>query len=135
MKRGRPGRAHLTLISPSATDIKRPLIPFEPLPPKEQRIFSMVAAENPHLRQCDSVTLAAYAKCAVGLRNTDSASDFERLCRTLLAIARSLRISAQSRCHPKTLARHIDDEYVGPRPWDRDRETDDSDNDDEDDKP
>jgi len=136
MQRGRKGADHhLTLISPDATNIQRPITALKPLSPPEQKIFSMVAAENPHLRQSDSVLLTAFAKAGIGSFNTDNAQDFERLSRTLMSLATKLRISPQSRVDPKSLGRRIADQPVGPRcpkPWDRDRDRDDDDDDEED---
>lgn len=118
-KPGRRSAAHLTVISPDATNIRPPLIPLQPLKPAELKIFSFMARENEHLRPSDAVLLAAFARAATGLQSVDTAQDFERLARVCTHIATKLRICPQSRCHPKTLARRIADEYVGPRPWDR----------------
>jgi len=123
-QRGRRSSAHLSLISPGATNTRPPITALKPLTPQEQKIFSMVAAENPHLRQTDAVLLMAFAKAAVGSSNADSAQDFERLSRTLMSLATKLRISPQSRVDPKTLARRINDagmhqELYQRRPWDR----------------
>src|SRR5262245_19076190 len=119
MKRGRPGKAHLTIIKSDGTNSRPPLTPFDPLSPQEQKIFSMLATENVHLRQTDAILLAALAKCFIGLRNTDNAGDFQKLAASLVSLARQFRLSPQSRCDPKTLSRRIADQYDGPRPWDR----------------
>jgi len=73
MQRGRKGADHhLTLISPGANNTRQPITALKRLTPEEQKIFSMVAAENPHLRQTDAVLLMAFAKAAVGSFNTDN---------------------------------------------------------------
>jgi hypothetical protein len=121
-QRGRKGIAQLSIVSPDATGTRPTLTSFEPLKPKEQKIFNVVAAENAHLRQTDAVLLGAFARAAVGSFNTDNASDFEKLARTAATLATRLRISPQSRCNPVTLARRYAEQDNGPKPWDRNRD-------------
>jgi hypothetical protein len=77
----------------------------------ERALFAEAAAINPHLRPADAPLLALYAQALAKTyrlaRQSDTAAvaSWEKSARTTMALARSLRITAQAQVHPETAGR------------------------------
>jgi hypothetical protein len=76
----------------------------------EARVFTETAAavRPGHFVPNDAATLACYAQCVVKARAAavDDPELWERLVRLQMALARSLRLTVQSRVDPRSLTRH-----------------------------
>jgi hypothetical protein len=119
----RPGRKSAASLSVVPIDPNRPLprpTPLKRLTPRERQTFDLACAQNPHLRASDTALLTPYAMCVARLVSgkVRDIADIERLCRTVMALARSLRLTAQSRIGPRSVGRAqpVNNKF----PWDPD---------------
>ena len=128
MKRGRQSAADLSIVAPDATGTRPTLTPLRPLKSDEKAVFDLVVRENVHLQAIDVPLLMGFARASAGLFKVETAADFEKLARVAMSFATRLRITPQARCHPITLGRrYVDQQHIGPKPWDRIRDEDDND--------
>jgi hypothetical protein len=78
------------------------------------------ACDDHHLTAADMPVLISFVQVSIKARKLaskpDKVADWERLCRLQMALARSLRLTVQSRVDPKTLTRHKRDQ-LGDPPW------------------
>jgi hypothetical protein len=120
-QRGRQSAASLSVVR-MAKRARPRLTPPAPLSKGEQSVFDSLAACNEHLTPTDSCLLASYAQAVVKTlklgKEKGAVADWERSARVMAMLARSLRLSPQSTCDPKTLARKKADAAGGLRkPW------------------
>ena len=75
----------------------------------ERSLFTELAADTPHLVQADAPLLASYAQAVLlsrkAGRDLGRIGEWERATRAMMALARSLRLTPQSRTDSKTVAR------------------------------
>jgi hypothetical protein len=86
----------------------------------ERTVFTETAQAFPHLGPADIPLLASFATAtamAQRLNKKGDISGWERAVRTQLALARSLRLSHQSRTDPQILTRRMADDPNKVRPW------------------
>jgi hypothetical protein len=125
--------SRLTVAASSDNPVRVAPVSGRKLSRRERAIFALSYRDNDHLRECDSPLVTAYAVVSARLEIAKSVSDLEKLSRCTLALARSLRLTVNSRTDPKTLSRAVRNKYVWhenePRqPWDhRSAEEDDDD--------
>jgi hypothetical protein len=117
MKPGRPSAASLTVVPIDASRTRPKLIPLKRLNIRQRQTFNLVCAENPHLRPTDAPLVTAYSLVVARFLSVSDVGDMEKLSRTIMALARTLRLTPQSRCDPKTVgrARPVNNKYA----WDR----------------
>jgi hypothetical protein len=123
MKRGR--KTALNIVALGTTNSRAKAAPPSILSDSEQRIFAETVAGFPHLDQCDALLVAAFAQASVKaqeLAKSAAVPDWERAVRTQLALARSLRLTQQSRVDPQSLGRRMADKPKERPPWLRGRE-------------
>ena len=98
----------LTVVRPDTTVTQPRLTPPSTLTASERLEFAAIVSENQHLRRTDRAMLALYvvtvAKAARLARSKDLAAA-EKAAKLSIALARSMRITAQSVCDPKTIGR------------------------------
>jgi hypothetical protein len=134
----RPNRFHAITSSSALTGPQTPLSPVTPLDDLERSIFDATVLHHPHLRAADVVILTAFAQSAARVfgarakgraRARDVAAAHDRDVRSMLALARSLRLTPQSCQEPKTVGRlRVKQDRIGVmavdgstvRPWDDD---------------
>jgi hypothetical protein len=106
--------SHLVVAASTATPVRVAPASGRKLTRRERAIFALAYRDNEHLRECDSPLVTAYSVAAARLETmpTKNVSDMEKLARCTLALARSLRLTLQSRVDPKTLSRAIKNKYV-----------------------
>jgi hypothetical protein len=105
MKPGRRSQADLTVVPIDASRSRPSLTPICQLKSDERRIFDLVARENVHLTPLDTPMLTGFVRASAGMLKADSVEDFEKLSRVALSFATRLRLTPQSRMHPRSLAR------------------------------
>jgi hypothetical protein len=101
-----PGRksAAANVVSLAVTTPRTVLTPIgHPLSKDERTIFDFIAKSNHHLKPIDTPLLMLYA-CAI-VRSMARGDDFEKVARTAMVIARSLRLTPQSHTQGMTAAR------------------------------
>jgi hypothetical protein len=104
----RKSAAELSIVPPDATSARPRLSPPASLSNSERLEFIALADENRHLRRTDVVMLAAYV---VGwtkvqkLARSKDVAPWERAVKTMLALARSMRLTQQSQRDPKVVGR------------------------------
>ena len=87
----------------------------------ERSLFTEIAVSAPHLKQSDVPLLASFVQATLLARGSARPAcidTWERATRTQVALARSLRLTAQSRIDPQTLGRQRPPR-AGPAPWER----------------
>ena len=97
-----------------ATNPRSPITPPKFLRADERALFAALAAQNEHLKPTDASILALYSQAVMRtskLARGDGISDWEKSARATLALARSLRLTAQSSTHPDTLSRQRRDQH------------------------
>ena len=116
------GRKSADVLALPMVEVPRPqLEPPRGLTKAEQTLFSEIAASAPHLKQSDVPLLASFAQATLLARGSARPAcidTWERATRTQVALARSLRLTAQSRIDPQTLGRQRPPR-AGPAPWER----------------
>jgi hypothetical protein len=104
----RKSAAELAIVTPATTATSPRLTPPASLSSDERLEFVAIADENSHLRRTDAPMLGCYVTAVTRVqklaRSKDVAS-WERATKTMLALARSLRLTQQSCTDPKTLTR------------------------------
>jgi len=111
MQRGRKG-ATSNFVSLAATTPRTVLSPVGlPLTKEERVFFDYVARTHHHLKPADvpmMMLLAASVVRAMKSRRQGNET-FEKEVRAALAVARSLRVTVQATCEPKTAGRRRDE--------------------------
>ena len=104
----RRSAASLSVVSIDAARVAR-LRPPSSLSKLERETFVELAAIASHLKPADVPTLASYAQCVVLCRklgrNPDKADLWQKMVRVQMALARSLRMTPQSRTDSRTAGR------------------------------
>ena len=101
-------RSTLSLIKPDAIATRPRLSPPSSLTTAERLEFIAIAAENKHLRRTDAVMLASYVQAATRvakLARSKQHGPWGRAVATMLALARSMRLTQQAQYDPKTVGR------------------------------
>src|SRR5258705_5187471 len=122
MKRGRRSAAS-NVISFGLPNSRPKITPLRRLSPVERRVFDHALRENGHLKRADAAMLEIYsiahARTIAAKRKGPEA--WEKEARTMMALARTLRLTVQSTQEPRTVARRrAEAESSGPKPWDDD---------------
>ncbi len=92
---------------------------------EEQSLFEEIVAvcEHRQLAPTDGPLLASYVQAAIKARKLaaepDKVSEWEKTVRVMAMLARSLRLTPQSRLDRATAGRMARDQKVGPLPWDQ----------------
>ena len=123
MKRGRRGAAD-NIVPLMPDDTRLALTPCHPLTKSQQQLFTLVVNEKRHLRPLDTPLLTGYVIACAGMFTEKDPATFAKLAAVAVSIGTRLRLTPQSRTHPTTLARRINnaDMHQGlyqRRPWDR----------------
>jgi hypothetical protein len=88
----------------------------------ERKTFDHAVAENGHLKRADAAMLAVYsiAHNRTVLAKRKSSELWDKEVRTLLAVARTLRLTVQSTQEPRSVARQRAqaEQSDRTRPWD-----------------
>ena len=129
MKPGRKGSFDSIVPIDAKSTRSRPTAPSS-LTKAEAATFNELAAVNRHLTQTDAPLLAAFAQAVAKASKLAKAQDvqsWERACRVMLALARSLRLTPQSTTDPQAIGRRRLDDFGRPfdAPWHRPDEDDD----------
>src|SRR5262249_20594565 len=104
----RKSAADLCIVQPDATASSPRLTPPSSLTTAERLEFIALAVENKHLRRTDAPMLAAYCQAITRVAKLARGKDtgpWERAVKTMMLLARSMRLTQQSCTDPKTLAR------------------------------
>jgi hypothetical protein len=103
----KPGRQNIEdkVITLVPNESRPRLSPCRRLTKAEQQVFNLACAENRHLRAIDTPLLTTFAIATAKTYTKLKVEDFDKLVRLSLAIARSLRLTQQSRTNPLTLSR------------------------------
>ena len=108
----KPGRrsAAETNIVTLTTKARPKLTAPKLLSTAERTLFNEVVRDNPHLKQSDAPILAVYVQSLGKIHKLAKANDavsvaaWEKVTRAMLATARSLRLTTNSRTHQTTAA-------------------------------
>jgi hypothetical protein len=93
----RRSQADLSTPRPPSNGKRPPITPTCPLTSSEKSLFTELLALNGHLGARDRALLTSYCQAvSKAQRKSGDVADWERCCRTMLALARSLRLTEQS---------------------------------------
>ena len=122
LQRGRRSTASLVALPVSVDGSPRRLEPPADLRADEKTLFlQLINAATPHhFVETDKPLLISFCQATLLARGTANKptkiATWEKAVRAQMALARSLRLTPQSRTDPKTLARK-QQQYTGPTPW------------------
>jgi hypothetical protein len=106
----RRSAADLSTIRPPLNGRRPKLSPTSPLTSSEQTLFNRLQAANGHLCSTDEPLLTSFVQSISRAhqlgRDSKRVADWERACRTMMALARSLRMTQQS-VDAKTAGRRV----------------------------
>src|SRR5262245_22320088 len=117
--RGRKSSVELAL---AVIEGKRPLLTApRHLTKRERKEFDEIVAAANHLTQSDIPLIAALAQATLLARSlakdVTKVGQWEKAIRAQTMLARSLRLTPQSRIDPKTAGRRSASWPTGPAPW------------------
>jgi hypothetical protein len=129
-----PRKSRFDLIQPGATRPRLALSPVARLTQPELNLFNLTVTQNVHLKPRDALLLTLYVQAAARLLrgSKDAAGDREKATRTVIALARSLRLTAHSLTDARTTARQHKnahepspiDQFFADNPDDNDDDSD-----------
>ena len=104
------GRKSADVLTFPATDGSRSRITApSSLTKSERSLFTELATDAGHLVQADAPLLASYVQAVLlsrqAARNPGAIDQWQKVTRVMMSLATKLRLTAQSRCDPKSLTR------------------------------